>query len=111
MPNPGPERLRRLALDALEEVVSEAGLRPVRRTWAVRFSLAYLSSLGAAKRWRSGNPHREFWRAMGIEGTAMRARTLGAALGTIYAWADEKRDPDRAAAFATRAEEIPREGP
>ena len=107
MPNLGPERLRRLALDALEEVVAEAAFGPVRRTWAVRFSLAYLSSQGAAKRWRSGNPYREFWRAMGREGGAMRARTLGAALATIYAWADEKRDPERAAIFTVRARDPP----
>jgi hypothetical protein len=98
MPNPGPERLRKLALDALEEVVAQADHEPVRRTWAVRFSLAYLSSLDRM-RWRSGEPYRDFWRAMGIERRALRTSGLRSALATIYAWADLKRDPERVAFF------------
>ena len=82
MPSLTPERLRQLALDALEEVAAEAELGPVRRSWAVRFSLAYLSSLDRM-RWRSGEPYRDFWRAMGIESRAARCGALRSALGTI----------------------------
>lgn len=104
MPNLTPERLRMLALDALEEVAAEAEHRPMRRTWAVRFALAYLSSLDRM-RWRSGEPYREFWRAMAIDGRALRCSGLRSALSTIYAWADVRRDPERVALFAERASE------
>jgi hypothetical protein len=86
VPSPTPERLRQLALDALEEVAALAEHGPVRRSWAVRFSLAYLSSLDRM-RWRSGEPYREFWRAMAIGDKALRLGGLRSALGTIYAWA------------------------
>jgi hypothetical protein len=102
MPNLGPERLRRLALDALEEVAAEAEHGPVRRSWAVRFSLAYLSSLDRM-RWRSGEPYRDFWRAMEIDGKALRCSGLRSALSTIYAWADLKCDPERVAVFVEHA--------
>ena len=102
VPNLGPERLRRLALDALEEVVAQAEHGPVPRTWAVRFSLAYLSSLDRM-RWRSGEPYRDFWRAMSIDRKAMRRSALHSALNTIYAWADVRRDPERAAFFVERS--------
>ena len=93
-----------LALDALEEVAALAEHGPVRRTWAVRFSLAYLASLDRA-RWRPGDPYRTFWRAMTIENRALRLCGLRSALGTIYAWADVQRDPERAAVFAEQANE------
>jgi hypothetical protein len=48
-----PERLRRLALDALEE----ADLGPVRRSCAPRLALAYLASLHP-RIWSSGEPYR-----------------------------------------------------
>jgi len=102
MPTLSQERLRTLALDALEEVVAQAEQGPVRRTWAVRFSLAYLSSLDGVK-WRSGEPYRDFWRAMSIEGKSLHRSALHSALSTIYAWADVRRDPERAAFFVERS--------
>ena len=102
MPSLTPERLRTLALDALEEVVAQAEHGPVRRTWAVRFSLAYLSSLDGM-RWRAGEPYRDFWRAMSIDGKALRRSALHSALSTIYAWSDVRRDPERAAFFVERS--------
>ena len=102
VPSLGPEGLRKLALDALEEVVASAEHGPVRRTWAVRFSLAYLSSLDRT-RWRSAEPYRDFWRAMGLDGEALRRGALQSALSTIYACADLRRDPKRVAFFAERA--------
>jgi hypothetical protein len=102
MPSLSPERMRRLALDALEEVVAEAEHRPVPRTWALRLSLAYLSL--HAPRWRNADPYRDFWRAMSLQGSRQRHQRLEDALRTVYAYANEKRDSERVAYFEAEAE-------
>lgn len=98
MPTLSPERLRLFALDALEEAIAEAELRPVRRTWALRLALAYLASLHP-RNWAHGEPYRDFWRALALPSAAVRIRALEQALLTIYAWADVKRDRDRTGAL------------
>jgi hypothetical protein len=93
-----PERLRRLALDALEE----ADLGPVRRSCAPSLALAYLASLHP-RIWSSGEPFRDFWRALSFEGRSVRRRALEQAFGIIHSWAEVKRNGDRAAVISDRA--------
>jgi hypothetical protein len=52
--------LKEKAFLALEEAVQEARHRPVRRSFALRFALAYLWSCGAGDK----GPYRDFWRAL-----------------------------------------------
>jgi hypothetical protein len=94
VPSLTPERLRQCALDALEEALAEAELGPVRRTWALRLALAYLASLHP-RIWSRSEPYRDFWRGLSLERRTARQRSLEQALGTIYAWADVKRDRER----------------
>lgn len=101
MPSLAPDRLRRFALDALEEAVTEAESGPVRRTWALRLALAYLASLHP-RIWSSSEPYRDFWRALSTDGNSCRQRALETALGTIYAWAEVKRDGERTALIRER---------
>lgn len=102
MPSLPPDRLRRFALDSLEEALAEAELAPVRRTWALRLALAYLASLHP-RIWSSSEPYRDFWRALSFEGKTARRRALEQALVTIYAWSGVKRDPERVAAIRDRS--------
>lgn len=102
MPSLPPDRLRQFALDALEEALAEAELGPIRRTWALRLALAYLASLHP-RVWSSGEPYRDFWRALSVDGRSVRLRTLEQSLGTIYAWAEAKRDCERCAVIRDRA--------
>lgn len=108
MPNLVPDRLRQFALDALEEALAQAEFAPVRRTWALRLALAYLASLHP-RIWSSGEPYRDFWRALSLEGRSMRRRSLEQALGIIYAWAEVRRDRERIAIIADRAQAEVRE--
>lgn len=102
MPSLTPERLRQCALDALEEALAEAEFGPVRRTWALRLALAYLASLHP-RIWSKSEPYRDFWRALSVDGKTARQRGLEQALGTIYSWADVKRDRERVAVIKDRA--------
>lgn len=101
----GPERLRRFALDALEEATADAELAPVRRTWALRLALGYLASLHP-RAWSTAEPYRAFWRALSLEPQPVRLRAMEEALRTIYVWADVKRDGGRAAVIKERARDL-----
>lgn len=94
MPRLTTEQLRHFALDALEETIAQAELGPVRRTWALRLALAYLASLHP-RSWCSGDPYRDFWRALTVERRAMRLPALEDALRIIYLRTDSKRDQER----------------
>jgi hypothetical protein len=99
------EQLRRFALDALEEAVAQAEQGAVRRTWALRLALAYLASLHP-RSWSSGNPYRDFWRALSIERRVMRLSALEGALRIIYVRTDSTRDNDRVAAIREQARQV-----
>lgn len=105
MPKLTAEQLRRLALDALEEAMAQAELGPVRRTWALRLALAYLASLHP-RSWCSGDPYRDFWRALSVERRAMRLSALEAALRIIYVRTETKRDQDRSAVIREQARQL-----
>lgn len=75
---------------------------PVRRTWALRLALGYLTSLHP-RAWSTVEPYRDFWRALSIEHRHVRVGAMQQALRTIYVWADVKRDDERVAVIRERA--------
>lgn len=103
------DHLTKLPLDACEEALAEAEFGPVRRTWALRLSLAYLAS-NRPGRWLSIKPFRQFWRALPSEDAETRRHALNAALSGIYAWAGVPRDRERALLFRGRASDLRRGG-
>ena len=103
MARPAAEQLRQFAFDALEEAIAQAELGPVRRTWALRLALGYLASLHPRLR-SSGEPCRDFWRALSLDGTAMRLSALETALRVIYSQTDWERDGERAAVIREHAQ-------
>ena len=60
--NVSPESLRDKALLALEDAVQECRYRTPRRSFAVRFALAYLWACGGC---RDRRPFDDFWQALG----------------------------------------------
>lgn len=76
----GAEQLRDRALAALEEAVGEARKRPMRRTKALGFALAYLWAYGGGDRgvfvW--------FWRSLPHDNDIGRSQNLNASLNAIY---------------------------
>jgi hypothetical protein len=102
VPKLTPEQLRTFALDALEEAVAEAELGPVRRTWALRLALAYLSSLHP-RIWSVGEPYRDFWRSLSLDSKSARVPALETALRIIYVRTDAKRNPERISVIRERA--------
>jgi hypothetical protein len=73
-------QLRDKALDALEEAAEQSAARPIIRTRALRFALAYLWATSGAERgmfdW--------FWRSLADDNTIGRSQNVSAALNGIY---------------------------
>jgi hypothetical protein len=85
----GSDQLRNKALLALEEVLQELRYRPVRRSLALRFALAYLWACGSGDR----TPFDEFWRALADE-RMWRFSSGDRALIGIYAALGVPRDDE-----------------
>lgn len=82
----GRNPLAEKALLALEELVQECRYRPPRRSFMIRFTLAYLWSLGRGEK----APFDEFWGALAKE--HWRFREANNALGSIYRHVGIERD-------------------
>lgn len=103
MPPLTERRLVAFALDALEEAFAAARAQPVKRTWALRFALAFLAS-----RTRHGSPpdrwpFDNYWRALEHPRPNDRSASLNASLNAIYLSVGEKRDMQRVSMFEKRA--------
>jgi hypothetical protein len=85
---PGRNSLAEKALLALEELVQECRYRPPRRSFMIRFTLAYLWSLGRGEK----KPFDEFWEALARE--HWRFREANNALASIYRHVGIERDND-----------------
>jgi len=102
MPPLTERRLVSFALDALEEALASAREQPVRRTWALRLTLAFLAS-----RTRQGTrpdrwPFDHYWQALEHPRPNDRSASLNAALNAIYIAVGEKRDTARVSLFEQR---------
>jgi hypothetical protein len=73
------DQLRDKALLALEELVQETRFGTVRRTFALRFTLAYLWAIRPVDR----APYDEFWQAM-VSETMWRFESANGALSRIH---------------------------
>lgn len=97
------QRLVNLALDALEEAAASAQDAPVRRTWALRLTLAYLASRSrrgsTPPRW----PFDNYWRYLAAERPQDWWANVNASLNAIYLAVGEKRDTSRVSLFEQRA--------
>jgi len=76
----GPDQLRDKALLALEEAVQECRYRQPRRSFALRFALAYLWANAPLDR----RPFDELWQALGAETSPWSYTGAERALSRIY---------------------------
>jgi hypothetical protein len=86
----GPEQLRDKALLALEEAVQECRRSPPRRSFALRFALAYLWVYGSTDR----EPFDRFWRVIGDRKSPWSFSAANGALLAIYRTLGVERDED-----------------
>lgn len=84
----GTHQLRDKALLALEEVVQECRYRTPRRTFAVRFALAYLWAYSNTSR----RPFDDLWNALGAEKSPWNFSVADTALLGIYRALSIERD-------------------
>jgi len=81
------DHLRGKALVALEEALEQSRLAPVRRTWALRFALAFLSNFAADR-----DPFDEYWMALVELAQPPRYSAVNVALNRIYRAVGVERD-------------------
>lgn len=93
-----PESLRDRALLALEEVVHELRFQPGRRTFALRFALAFLWAYRPTDR----TPYVEFWQAL-TDDSLWRFSVADRALEQIYRATGATRDDEVMFAMWRRA--------
>lgn len=98
----GPDQLRQLALEAIEEAAAASHLGPVPRTRGLALALAWLLHYGkegeALPRW----PFEAFWRELATERLHDRWSGVNAAVNEIYLQLGEHRDPKCVSAFESR---------
>jgi hypothetical protein len=82
------EQLRDKALHALEEVLEESRSGPVRRSFALRFTLAFLANFAKDERW----PFDNFWQAVADPLDIARWQNANACLNGIYRLLNVRRD-------------------
>jgi hypothetical protein len=80
-------QLRGKALIALEEALEESRITLIRRTWSLRFALAFLSNFADDR-----EPFDEFWRALTEPNQLARYASANAALNRIYRTIRVNRD-------------------
>src|SRR5687767_9995330 len=88
----GPNELRAKAFVALEDAVQECRYRQPRRSFALRFALAYLWATSGADR----EPFEKFWRALGDPKSPWSFGIADSALVAIYRALGLERDHDLA---------------
>lgn len=95
----GAERIKQLALEAVEEAAAAALRAPVERSRALAVALAWLLHFGRPSspppRW----PFTHFWDALAVERDHDRQVSVTAAANAIYLALGEKRDLDQIAIF------------
>ena len=95
-----PDHLRAKALLALEEATQECRYRAPRRSFALRFALAYLWTQAPANR----EPFDRFWRAL-AQNDLWRFRAADEALWNIHCALGVERDAKQAFALWSREQE------
>lgn len=80
MSGPNREKLKFMALEALEAVVSLSDHGPIEKSRSIAFILAYLASLQPCERW----PFDSFWRDCASNNPNGRPAGMNASLNAIY---------------------------
>ena len=81
------DQLRGKALIALEEALEESRIAPVRRSWALRFSLAFLSNFATDR-----DAFDDYWAALVEPAQPPRYSSVNVALNRIYRAVGVERD-------------------
>jgi hypothetical protein len=95
----GPEQLRKLALEAIEEAAAASHLGPVPRTRGLALALAWLLHYGKEGETLPRWPFKAFWRELGTERPHDRWSGVNAAANAIYLALGEARDRHRISAL------------
>jgi hypothetical protein len=103
MPRVGPDQLRRLALEAIEEAAAASHLGPVPRTRGLAFALAWLLHYGKEGETLPRWPFEAFWRELATERLHDRWSGVNAAVNAIYLALNEPRDRARQSSFEKAA--------
>jgi hypothetical protein len=104
----GPDQLRKLALEAIEDAAAASHIGPVPRTRGLALALAWLLHYGkegeALPRW----PFESFWEGLSNERPHDRWSALNAATNAIYLALGAERDRELQSTFeqlaSTRAQ-------
>ena len=86
----GPDQLRDKALLALEDAVQECRYRAPRRSFAIRFALAYLWAYSGGERW----PFDQLWRSLGDPMSPWSFSGANTDLNAIYRLLGLERPPE-----------------
>lgn len=99
----GPDHLRKLALEAIEEAAAASHLGPVPRTRGLALALAWLLHFGKEgedlPRW----PFESFWEGLTCEREHDRWSAVNAAANGIYRALEIPRDRERSSKFERAA--------
>jgi hypothetical protein len=90
----GPDQLRKLALEAIEEAAAASHLGPVPRTRALALALAWLLHYGKEGETLPRWPFEAFWRELATERLHDRWSGVNAAVNAIYLALDRSRAPE-----------------
>jgi hypothetical protein len=103
----GPEQLRKLALEAIEEAAAASHLGPVPRTRGLALALAWLLHYGkegdTLPRW----PFESFWQSLSNERQHDRWSAVNAATNAIYLALDVRRGTEVISHFERSMRDIP----
>ena len=95
----GPEQLRKLALEAIEEAAAASHLGHVPRTRGLALALAWLLHYGKEGEMLPRWPFESFWNDLTCEKEHDRWSGVNAAANAIYLALGERRDPAVQSAF------------
>jgi hypothetical protein len=101
----GPDHLRKLALEAVEEAAAASHLGPVPRTRGLALALAWLLHYGKEGETLPRWPFMAFWRELAAERQHDRWSAVNAATNAIYLALGEQRSRELEPAFEQAARE------
>ena len=90
----GPEQLRQLALEAIEEAAAASHLGPVPRTRGLALALAWLLYYGKEGETLPRWPFESFWEGLASERPHDRWSSVNAATNAIYLAIGKEREPE-----------------
>jgi hypothetical protein len=99
----GPEQLRKLALEAIEEAAAASHLGPVPRTRGLALALAWLLHYGKEGETLPRSPFESFWEGLSNKQEQDRWSAVNAAVNAVYLALGVERCRERQSAFEQAA--------